>query len=53
VRYSKGFKASIVRKSQDGSGRNLDELARESGVHPATLGRWIQAFRAGTLALDG
>ena len=53
MRYSEGFKASIVRKSQDGSGRNLDELARESGVHPATLGRWIQAFRAGTLGLDG
>lgn len=53
MRYSEGFKASIVRKSQDGSGRNLDELARESGVHPATLGRWIQLFRAGTLALDG
>jgi transposase len=53
MRYSQGFKASIIRKSQDGSGRSLDDLARESGVHPATLGRWIQKFRAGTLAADG
>lgn len=53
MRYSAGFKASIVRKSQEGSGRNQDELAREYGIHAATLGRWIQAFRAGRLALDG
>lgn len=53
MRYSQGFKASIVRKSQDGSGRTLDELASESGIHPATLGRWMQKFRAGTLTADG
>lgn len=53
MRYSMGFKASIVRKSQDGSGRSIDELARESGIHSATIGRWIQQFRAGTLSLDG
>jgi len=53
MRYSEGFKASIVRKSLDGSGRSIDDLARESGVHSATIGRWIQAFRAGTLAQDG
>lgn len=32
MRYSQGFKASIIRKSQDGSGRTLDELALESGI---------------------
>jgi len=53
MRYSMGFKASIVRKSQDGSGRSIDELARESGIHSATIGRWIQQYRAGTLSLDG
>ena len=53
MRYSEGFKASIVRKSQDGLGRSIDDLARDSGVHPATIGRWIQALRAGTLTLDG
>ena len=53
MRYSEGFKASIVRKSQDGSRRSLDDLAKESGIHPATLGRWIQKSRAGTLSADG
>jgi transposase len=53
MKYSQGFRASIVRKAQDGSGRTIDELARESGIHPATIGRWIQQFRAGTLILDG
>jgi len=53
MRYSQSFKASIIRKAQDGSGRTLDELALESGIHPATLGRWIQKFRAGTLTTDG
>ena len=40
-----------MRKSQDGSGRNLDELTRESGVHPATLGRWnsgVQGWYTGS-----
>jgi transposase len=53
MRYSQGFKASIVRKAQDGSGRKLDDIARESNIHPATLGRWIQQFRADKLTLDG
>ena len=52
MRYSEGFKRSVVRKSQESSGKTLDEIAEASGVHPATLGRWIQAFRAGKLDVD-
>jgi len=53
MRYSNGFRAAIVRKAQDGSGRTVEQLAHETGVHQATIGRWIQQFRTGTLSLDG
>lgn len=49
MRYSEGFKRSVIRKAQESNGKTLDDIARESGIHPATLGRWIQALRAGRL----
>lgn len=51
MRYSEGFKRSIVKKAMDGSGRRLEDVASESGVHVATLGRWIHGYRTGTLDL--
>jgi len=54
VRYSEGFKRSVVRKAQESNGKTLDDVARENGIHPATLGRWIQAYRADKLDIgDG
>ena len=53
MRYSNGFRAAIVRKAQDGSGRTIEQLAHETGIHQATIGRWIQQFRDGTINLDG
>ena len=53
MRYSKGFKASIVRKTMDGTGRTVNEIAKECGVHTATIGAWIELYRTGTLSLDG
>ena len=53
MRYSEGFRRSIVRKVQESDGKSLDDIARDHGIHPATLGRWIQQFRAGKLEGDG
>jgi transposase len=53
MRYSEGFRRSIVRKVQESDGKSLDDIAREHGIHPATLGRWIQQLRASKLADDG
>jgi len=53
MKYSIGFRTSIVRKTVDGSGRSVNEVAKEAGVHPATLGNWIRQYRNGTIAADG
>jgi transposase-like protein len=53
MKYSMGFRASIVRKTQDGSGRSIYQIGKESGVSPVTITNWIQLYRNGTLALDG
>ena len=52
MRYSKGFKASAVRKTLDGSGRSINDVAKDLGVSPATIGGWIRLYKAGRLILD-
>ena len=42
MRYSSGFKASAVRKIVDGSGRSINDVAKEVGIYPATLSDWIR-----------
>jgi len=48
-----GFRASIVRKTQVGSGKSVYQLSQETGISPATITKWIGQFKAGTLSLDG
>ncbi len=52
MKYSPGFKASIVRKTQDGSGRSVNQMARETGVSYTTIANWIEQYRIGKLSLD-
>lgn len=52
MRYSRGFKASAVRKTLDGTGRSIHKVAAELGIYPATLSQWIYQHKAGTLSLD-
>ena len=33
MKYSPGFRSSVVRRTLDGSGRSIAEIARETGVH--------------------
>lgn len=53
MKYSEGFRASIVKKTQDGSGRTVYQVARETGINAATIKNWITQFKNGTLNMDG
>lgn len=53
MKYSEGFRASIVKKTQDGSGRSVYQVAKETGINAATIKNWITQFKHGTLGLDG
>jgi transposase len=52
MRYSSGFKASAVRKVIEGTGRSITEVAKETGIYPATLGDWIRRYKDGRLGLE-
>ena len=52
MKYSPGFRSSVVRKTLDGSGRSLAEVARETGVSCATVLSWIEKYRLGKLGVD-
>ena len=52
MKYSAGFRSSVVRKTLDGSGRSVSEVARETGVCYATVYNWIEKYRLGKLDMD-
>ncbi len=53
MRYSEGFKAAIVKKTQDGSGRSVYQVAQETGINPTTLKNWISQYKHDTIGMDG
>lgn len=53
MRYSEGFKASIVKKTLDGSGQSLYRIARDTGINTSTIKNWIAQYKNGRLGLDG
>lgn len=53
MKYSEGFRASIVKKTQDGSGRSVYQIAKETGVNAVTIQNWITKFKNGRLNMDG
>jgi len=52
MKYSLGFRASIVKKTQDGSGRSIYQIAKETGISSATVANRIKQSKNGTLSLD-
>ncbi len=53
MRYSEGFKVAIVKKTQDGSGRSVYQVARETGINPTTLKNWLSQYKHDMLGVDG
>jgi len=49
MRYTEVHKQALVSKALDNNGKTIEEIARENGVHPASLGRWLKLFRSGKL----
>ena len=45
MKYSMGFRAAVVKKTQDGSGRSVSEVARESGISAITITNWIGQYK--------
>ena len=52
MKYSPGFRSSVVRKTLDGSGRSIAQVSRETGVSYATIANWIDKHRLGKLDVD-
>ncbi|OHD21194.1 MAG: hypothetical protein A2Y38_12720 [Spirochaetes bacterium GWB1_59_5] len=53
MKYSIGFRSSIIRKTLDGSGRSVYQIAKETGINYTTIANWIEQHKAGKLSLDG
>jgi transposase len=52
LKYSQGFRASVIRRTLDGSGSSIPEVAREMGVSDQTIRNWIEKQRLGKLDMD-
>jgi len=53
MNYSEWVKASIAKRTQDGSGRTIAQVAGEVGISPSTLRSWINQIKHGTLSTEG
>ena len=52
MKYSKGFKGSIVRRVVEHEGKSIYQVAKETGICTATINNWIEKHKAGKLVLD-
>lgn len=52
MKYSKGFKSSIVRRVVEDGTKSVYQVSKETGVSSTTINSWIEMYKAGKLALD-
>ena len=52
MKYSKGFKSSIVRRVVERGEKSVYQVSKETGISAATINNWIQKHKAGKLILD-
>lgn len=52
MKYSKGFRNSVLRKVLPPENRSVAAVARESGISPITIQSWLNKVREGTLDFD-
>lgn len=53
MKYTDGFRSSIITKILGRNGKTTSQVAMESGVHIATIRDWLKKHKAGTLLIDG
>ena len=52
MKYSKGFKSSIVRRIVERGEKSVYQVSKETGIGAATINNWIQKHKAGKLGMD-
>ena len=52
MKYSAGFRSSVIRRTLDGSGRSISQIAQETGVSDQTIRNWLEKHRLGKLDVD-
>ena len=52
MRYSKGFKDSVLRKILPPNNRSVSEVAKETGVTETTLYNWINRYKDDNIGTD-
>lgn len=52
MRYSKGFKSSIVRRVVENGTKSVYQVSKETGICSTTINSWIEKHKAGKLTLD-
>jgi transposase-like protein len=52
MKYSKGFKSSIVRRVVEHEGKSIYQVSKETGICAATITSWIEKHKAGKLVLE-
>jgi len=52
MKYSKGFKSSIVRRVVDQGKKSVYHVSKETGVSAATINNWIAKHKTGKLDMD-
>ena len=52
MKYTAGFRSSVIRQTLDGSGRSIGQIAQESGVSEQTIRNWLEKHRLGKLEVD-
>src|SRR5574344_583108 len=52
MKYSKGFKSSIVRRVVENGTKSVYQVSKETGICSTTINSWIEKHKAGKLTLD-
>jgi transposase len=52
MKYSKGFRNSVLRKVLPPENRSVTAVARETGISPITIQSWLAKVKEGTLDFD-
>ncbi|MDD4574552.1 MAG: hypothetical protein PHR69_10095 [Sphaerochaeta sp.] len=52
MKYSKGFKSSIVRRVVGGGTKSVYQVSKETGICSTTINSWMEMHKAGRLSLD-
>jgi transposase len=53
MKYSTGFKANILGKMSDGTGKSAYQVSKETGISVTTIQDWLKKSKDGILVFNG